>query len=200
MARVLVSVPTGDGLVWSQVDEALGNLDRGGHEVVQRNVSFYGVDEARNGMAQRALDNGCDYLLMVDSDTVLPSDALVRLIENDVDVCLGYYTRGPYDDGSTPIVELGRPGYDTRLYEDEIAELEEEGHSLLEVKAGGMGCALIKTGVFKRLQKPWFVFKRNPDGSTLSEDYFFCQKCWSHGIKVHLDTRVACGHIKVRIA
>jgi len=197
MARVLLSVPTGDGLIWSMVDEALGNLDRGGHEIVQRNVSFYGVDEAREIMAQTALDEGCDYLFMVDSDTVVPENALVDLMSNGVDVCLGYYERGSDDGGRTAVIEIGHNDYRVSYQADELKEMRDDGDVIVRVKGGGMGCALIRTVVFDRIPKPWFLHQRNQDGSSLGEDYYFCEKCGNNGVHVYVDTRVGCDHLKL---
>ena len=42
------------------------------------------------------------------------------------------------------------------LSADEIREMREAGDILVKVKGGGMGCALIKTSVFRDLVKPWF--------------------------------------------
>lgn len=199
MARVLLSVPTGDGLIWSMVDEALGNLDRGGHEVVQKNMTFYWVDESRNQMAQKAIDEGFDYVFMVDSDTVVPKDALVNLISHGVDVCVGYYARGTSDDGKTAVIELGHPNYRVSYYDDEIREMREAGDILVKVKGGGMGCALIKTSVFRDLVKPWFLYERKNTSPGLGEDYYFCQRCQQHGIDIFLDTRVGCDHLKLKV-
>lgn len=199
MAKVMLSVPTGEGLIWSMVDEALGNLDRGGHEVIQRNVSFYWIDESRNMMAQAALDEGCDYLFMVDSDTVVPRDALLNLMEHDVDVCIGYYVRGNSDDGRTSVIEIGHPNYRVSYYDGEIAEMRDAGDVLVKVKGGGMGCALVKTRVFRELAKPWFKYDRLANARTIGEDYYFCQRCHQHGIPVYMDTRVACDHLKLQV-
>ena len=59
--------------------------------------------------------------------------------------------------------------------------------------------ALVRTGVFRRLPKPWFRFVEHPDGSALGEDYYFCQQCASIGEAVWVDPRVACGHIHDRV-
>ena len=192
----MLSIPTGDGLIWSMVDEALGNLDRGGHEIVQRNVSFYWIDESRNMMAQAAIDEGCDYLFMVDSDTVVPKNALVDLMSHGVDVCLGYYERGSSDDGRTSVIELGHPNFRVSYQADEIKEMREDGDFLVRVKGGGMGCALIRTSVFRSISKPWFKYDRK----SMGEDYYFCQRCQQHGINVYIDTRVGCKHLKLRVS
>ena len=171
--------------------EERGLLDR----VVHRYPLGYGIARARNYMAQWAVEAGVSHLLMVDSDMILPPNAIGDLIERDVDVCLGFYVRGESDDGRTNIVKFGADNSNC-YYAHELAAMDGE---LVRVKYGGMGCSLVNVDVFGRFPRPWFVYHDHADGSGFSEDYDFCRKCGRAGIPVWVDTRVACGHIHDRV-
>ena len=196
----MVGIPSFDRSLKGACAESVGNaidhaesdglLDR----VVHRYPKGYGIARARNFMAQWALDEGVDYLLMVDSDIILPSYAISSLIGRDVDVCLGWYVRGETET-ETNMVRFGSSDNSNCHKAFELAKSDE----LIQVRRGGMGCALIRTGVFRRFKRPWFVYHDFPDGSGLSEDYDFCKKCWQAGIPVHVDARVGCGHIHDRV-
>jgi len=58
-----------------------------------------------------------------------------------------------------------------------------------------MGCALIKTDVFNRLNFPYFNWVNYQNNSVLSEDLYFCKICKEANIPVYVDTRVGCGHM-----
>ena len=67
----------------------------------------------------------------------------------------------------------------------------------LQIHGGGMGCALIKTDIFRQLSYPWYdwVNYANDHRGMLSEDLYFCEKCKQANIPVFTDARVACGHM-----
>ena len=199
MARVMVSVPSGEGRVRSIAAEALGNLDPAGNDVVHRYVNYYGVDFARNEMARIALEEGFDHLLMVDSDTVVPRDALANLMSDGVDVCMGYYPRGTGDGSETNVVKYGAMNHDECFSVDEMAKLRESGAFLVKVKCGGLGCALFRTDVFRMMDRPWFKFVEHRKGAPLGEDYYFFHQCRNMGVEAFVDTRVACKHVKERV-
>lgn len=201
----MVGIPTFDGSVKSRTAESVGNaidhaedaglLDK----VVHRYPGGYDVARARNFMARWALEEKVDYLLMVDSDMVLPRDAVANLIADGVDVALGFAVRGTSDSGSTAMVRVGSHDNSNTLSTEDFRKMREDGTDIVEVKRGGMACALVRTRVFDHVKKPWFYYQDNQDGSALSEDYWFCRQCQNAGVKVFVDARVGCGHIKERV-
>lgn len=154
-------------------------------------VKGYGIAKARNDIARRAVEGGYDYVLMVDSDVVVPHDALALMLEGDADVVFGCYPRKNTSTGQSELFSEGRDFGD----ENNIpyAQLDLEGNRI-EVKGSGMGCTLIKTASFERVGFPWFEYVQYSDGNVLSEDLRFCEK--AEGVlKMQADTRVRCGHI-----
>jgi glycosyltransferase involved in cell wall biosynthesis len=200
----MVSVPSFDRSLKSKCAESIGNAIENANaegvldEAVHVYVGGYDVARARNFMAQYALEKAVDYLFMVDSDIVLPVDALTSLLENKVDVCLGYYARGT-DDSMTNIVKAGSTDYRNCYSIAEMVALKDAGVGLIKAKGGGMGCALIRTDVFKRSVRPWFKYLDYANGDGLSEDYYFCNTCNGAGFGVYVDARVACGHIHDKV-
>lgn len=192
--RVLIAVPTADAILPETV-KGIYELETAGCECSFTYVAGYDCARARNLIAQRAITEKADYLLSVDSDVVLPSDALANMLEHGEDIVIGFYARRGRFDGTTTVVRKGSKDHIDALKADEIEKLREQGVAKLDVKAGGMGCALIRTSVFERLDYPYYKFQLYKSGNYLSEDYYFFQQCRNAGMNVYLDTRVGCDHI-----
>ena len=60
----------------------------------------------------------------------------------------------------------------------------------VEVYTIPQGCTLFKTGIFKRINFPWFV--TTPQ---LSQDSYFSQQAREAGLKLWCDTSVRCRHV-----
>lgn len=206
--RILIEVPTYDGSISRATSESLWRLDLCGHEVDYMPRAGYGCDMARNRIAADALNGGYDAVLMVDNDIALPTDALRNLLEHDVDFVMGYYLNR-YARGENRHTTLYRPAWNWVMYEDdELRGMRERGEHLIRVKGGGLGCALIRTSVFERVEFPWFewvdqareklqagsVYECRDAFTSGGEDITFCIQCEHAGIPIHADTRVACGH------
>ena len=205
--RILIAVPTFE-TIYPDTYKSLWDLDKCGHEALFESVRGYDVATARNHIAQRALDLEADYVLSVDNDVVLQKDALKLLLEDAKDVCLGYYAhRGPDNvySGRTCICRLkdadGNEYYHYPLESEytaaEMKNMADAGETKIEVHGGGMGCALIKTHVFRKASYPWYDWVNYGDANKgmLSEDLYFCCLCRNYGIRIYSDVRVGCGHL-----
>lgn len=188
--NILIAVPTYESIL-PDTFKSIYDL-----EPVQ-NVSYYfdfirGYDcaKARNNIASLAIERHFDYVLMVDSDIVLPFNALRSMLETPVDICLGVYPRKNTQSGQ---VEIFKKGYDNFIVTYNMSELL-NNMSLIEVKGGGYGCALIRVDIFDTIPFPWFSYITYKDGSSLSEDNYFSDKALKAGYKIYCDPRVKCGH------
>lgn len=152
-------------------------------------VKGYDCATARNRIAKEAIDGDFDYVLMCDSDTVMPNDALERFLEYPADIVLGLCPRKNTKIGRCEIYKLGTEGFQS-FYT--YPTLPTEPRVL--IKGGGLACALIKTEVFKKLEYPWFKYVHYDNGEELSEDLYFCCKATEVGYNIFADTRVRCGH------
>ena len=186
--RILIAVPTFE-TIEPEVFKAIYNLKSGGHELAFDFVKGYDCAAARNEIARLTQREGYDYVLMVDSDTVIPPDTLEVMLDPPADVVLGVCPRKNTKDGKTAIIRAGTRGYHDSYYYGDLPETR------TKVKGGGFACALVRANVFTRLDPPWFQYVTNADSSTLSEDYYFCQNCASYGVDVWVEPRVRCGHL-----
>lgn len=205
--KILIAVPTFE-TIYPDTFQSIYHMDKCGHDCIFEFARGYDVATARNKIAQRAIDLKTDYCLMIDNDVVVPKDALKNLLEGNPDVCLGYYAhRGVNNvyNGNTCICRLkdkeGKSYYCFPLESEytgaEMKELMESGKTRIPIHGGGMGCALIKTDVFRKIPYPWYDWVNYGDNNRgmLSEDLYFCTQCAIHQIGLIADTRVACGHM-----
>lgn len=207
MAKILVAVPTFENIT-PDTFKSIYDLDKGEHDVLFEFVRGYDCATARNRIAQKGLDFGTDYVLMVDNDVVLPRDALMTLLDEAEDVNLGYYAHRGTDNrynGRTCICKLTAPDgtayynypLESEYTAEEMQAFKNNGEKKIRVHGGGMGCAMIKTDVFRRTVYPWYDWVNYGDlnRGMLSEDLYFCELCRSYGVQIHADVRVACGHL-----
>ena len=205
--RILIAVPTFE-TIHADTYKSIWDMDKCGHECLFESVRGYDVATARNRIAQLSLDLKADYVLMVDNDISLPKDALKLLLEDAQEVNLGYYPHRNNDNrynGRTCICRLkdpdGKDYYHFPLESEytsaEMLEMAKAGAKKIEAHGGGMGCALIRTDVFRKAEYPWYDWVNYGDANRgmLSEDLYFCVLCRNSGIKIHADVRVGCGHL-----
>jgi len=151
------------------------------------------VDKARNELVRMALKDNCDYILFIDSDTIIPSGALDTLLAMDVDIASGlYFSKGkPY----LPVARM-KEG-------DKHCFLEDfEFNQIMEVQGVGMGCCLIKTKIFEGMEFPYFKLEwREKDGIKyqIAEDLYFCDEAVEKGHKIFLNTGVVCEHFGAEV-
>lgn len=142
------------------------------------------IDVQRKLLCEEAIRIGADYLLMVDSDVVLPPNALRDLLEPPAEIVSGLVRlKGKRHEGEYTNVCKGTP----LLY-----QAVPEGRS--QVDWCGGACLMIKTSILRDIPKPWFDYHEEP-GNTISEDIWFCRQVTKAGIPIYADKRVACGHI-----
>jgi len=143
------------------------------------------VYAAREQAAKYLLESGCDSLLFIDSDMVVPMNLVPRLIEADKDIVSGLaFKRVP---GYEPCIfkKCDREG--TEFYLD-------YPKGLIEVQGVGMACTLIKRKVFEILQTPYFFPMPN-----IGEDLAFCVRAREAGFRIFCDTELICGHCNTEV-
>ena len=185
--KILIAVPTFE-TIEPEVFKSIYNL-KSEHELHFDFVKGYDCAVARNEIGKIAQAGGYDYVLMVDSDTQIPPDALDLMLDPPAEVVLGVCPRKNTKDGKTAIVKLGDPSFHDNYYYSDLPS------ERTRVKGGGFACALVKTSVFTQLDYPWFQYVTNEDWSTLSEDYYFCQLAGLFGVDIYVEPRVRCGHL-----
>ncbi len=189
--KILLAVPTFEH-IQNEVFQAIYDMDKCGHKVDFRCVTGHDCAKARNIIADIAIGGGYDYVLMIDSDTIIPKDALKNLLDPPSDVVLGICPRKNTTKKETPLCPITCPDLSESLTYDYLNGLKE---NRIEVKVGGFACALVKTKVFEDMMYPYFDYKTYGDRSMLSEDYYFCVMAQNCEYKILADTRVRCGHL-----
>lgn len=188
---VLIAVPTFE-TISPECFKAIYSLK--GDDISFDFVKGYDCAKARNEIVKKALE-GFDYVLMIDSDIVVPCDTLQIMLDNPVDVCFGVYPRKNTKTGETELFKDGTFDFKNRYT---FEELNSEPRDRISVKGGGFGCALIWTEVFKNIDYPWFEFHSYDNNTFLSEDLSFCMKA-AYRYQLIADLRVRCGHIAKRV-
>jgi hypothetical protein len=145
------------------------------------------IAENRNGIAERALKMGAEWILYLDDDQVLAPHTLIDLLARNKDVISGLYVQreAPF----TPLVfdQEDSEGYCLpRL-------LERGDRGLVSVKATGAGCMLVATNVLRAMEEPWWRLGQiTKDG--WGDDLNFCHRVREAGFEVWCDLDVVVGH------
>lgn len=154
-----------------------------------------GLDRAKNReeLVEKALAIGAQYIFFLDDDTLCPNFTL-RYLHYQLEqrpeamICGGIYCTK--EDIPEPLVFMDLGG--GSFYRWKV-------NDVFECKGLGTGCMLIKTEIFRMLQKPWFY---EPDTVHVDEmvklgdlevpimktigtdDLYFCQKVTDAGFKI----------------
>lgn len=195
--ELMIGVPTFDGKVCTETMKAIFELDTARFSKTDLEfVKGYDCARARNDICRKALAWGYDYILMVDSDIIVPKYALEELMQCQSGLACGWYKRK-----RNPELTLAY-GYLAGDYSDRsciTATEMEEASDPIRLRGTGMGCALIATHILKYLDTPYFKYVEYPGGSALSEDLYFCAQLRTNGTAMSVHPKVKCGHVKTVI-
>jgi len=150
------------------------------------------IHNARNQIADAAVERGVDYLFFLDSDCILPEDALKRLVHHDKDIVAGMYFQKRFP--HLPVIySMNRKGtFD--IITDYPAD------TLIDAGGVGMGVCLIKTSVLKKLgDNPFEPFPATPGCPAINgEDLAFCKRAKARNFRIYVDTGLQAGHCAER--
>lgn len=146
---------------------------------------------ARERLAETAVENGFDYLFMVDDDMICPNDLFLQLWKHKKDIIapLAFMRFAPHK----PVIYVMEEGFDAVVKKDYYtcrSWIDYPRDQLVECDATGFGAVLIDTGVLKSLSKPWFTAATGK-----GEDIQFCYEARKRGFKVFVDTATKLGHL-----
>ncbi len=169
---------------------------------VRRYPSSAAVDRTRCDMATKALADGFDELMWVDSDIAFDPAAVQRLRDHDLPFVAGIYPKKGVQDFAVHL-ETGT---------SELIVGEAGG--LYDVRYVGAGFMLVQRMVYDDVQRhytlpvcnaqfghpsvPYFLPMVVPDPAGfwyLGEDYAFCERARQAGHKIVVDTTIRLGHI-----
>ena len=149
------------------------------------------VSYARNRCVSAFLDTICQWLLFVDSDTIPPQEALLKLLSPQVSFITGITKTVKRDsnDGLLKTVAMT-----LRYSEEKKGYMEYIGHEVETIDRCGLSCCLINRHVFESINPPWFRM-RDWDGDDYGgEDFYFCELMAEAQIVMHAHYDVVCRH------
>ena len=155
-----------------------------------------GIETLRNDIVEKAMEEGCSHLIMMDVDQIYPFNTITKLLSHNLPIvgCRVHRRYPPFDSLMLRIQEIDSM---TNGYEP-IDEWEEG--SLVEVDATGGGCLMFNMEVFRKIPYPWFEFKKQAEtGRIIGEDIGFCQKLKAAGYKIYVDSSLECGHLTTMV-
>lgn len=189
MKNILVAIPCED-FIEVETFKSLWDLTvPEGYHLDFRIEKGTNIDQIRNLIAEWS--KRYDYLLSIDSDIVLPKDALVKMLQADKDIISGLYIQRKPGQQILEVYMATPTGGCTNI---PYSMLENLG--VVEIVACGMGAALIKGAVFRGMEYPHFQYKSALDHKdTISEDIYFCIKARENGFTVWVDPSIKCDHV-----
>ena len=155
------------------------------------------IYDSRNMLLERALNNGADRILWLDSDMTFQPDVLARLnadIDEGCEIVTGLYTKRvkPF----TPVIYKDCYVKDEDGYKLPTATCYTDypRDSLFEVAACGFGCVLMTgAAAIKIIQK--LGGKLFMPVAGFGEDMSFCMRAAHVGVKIWCDSRIKLGHV-----
>lgn len=189
--KVLVSIVTGSEVrrpdfydYYHQLDKPKGTFTATCHD---RSPAH-----GRNVIIEGAIANGFDRILFIDDDTTFETDALLKLLRHDVDIVSGLCLVGSYPHAPLVFDVMDEKGAAGPIY------LTDDMQGLVPIKAAGLGFLLVKTEIFKKLDKP-YIRLGELDAEQWCDDIGFFKRVNDAGIKSYCDLDVCIGHIKSMI-
>ncbi len=155
------------------------------------------VGEAYNHAIQLILDHPdlskWKYVLTMEEDNLAPPDGLLKLYENinKFDAVSGlYFVKG--ESGAAMI--YGNVNEYPANFIPQLPVLDQ----VVECNGIGMGFALFKLEMFKKIPKPWFKtlqeYTPGQGMAAATQDLFFCQNAKKNGYRFAVDCRIRVGH------
>lgn len=188
-------------------------LDRAGWRV---SVSFQRDrpwDASRNIVATEALRDGSEWLFFWDSDVIIPSYAITRLVSKDMPIISGLYWRR-HPEIYPELFRYNEKKILTPISRAEVLEKMKlpEPWDLLEVDGCGAGCLLVHRRVLEDMKKTvplrsidlpggnleyyeFFEYTIGKKQHGYSEDLELCDRLRQRGWPIFADLRVNCGHL-----
>ena len=163
-------------------------------ELTASGVSDLNLDP--NQISPGGKDITYNKIFWIDSDISWTPEQFFKIYDSEYDVTTGCYLLA--DGYTTTVHAWGTPG---GMPATEIVNLKDP----LKVQSLGFGFVAMKSGVFEKIQRPWFNHEyvkvgENLDGTdiidSVGEDISWCIKAYRAGIELYFDPTVLVTHMK----
>lgn len=184
--RILIGVPTQEMARNASFYDYLDLLEKPEGTIITRS---HGQSPARNRnlIIEKALELNVDRIMFFDDDVAFKPDTLTRLMKHDVDAVTGLYFMRNFP--HQPIMfDLASP--DGKCCYHYLSPGE---RGLVPIVNAGLGCCLIKTEVFRKMEQPW-IRLGELERDHWSDDIGFFVRFARYGFKLFCDLEVPVGH------
>ena len=238
MKKILVATPTYEGMEYcfQEFLEHLKNIDYESFDILimdnSRTKKFFrkirkipGIKviydktkeeknmdrliSSRNKILEYAIEKNYDYLLMMDSDVIVPPDILKKLLHHEKDICSGLYFNyakvkdelkflpvcyRKLEEKYYPLYEKFFPKANMKMFSRQMSMTEAKSRELFEVSVPSAGCLFLsrkalnsgaRYGIIKRFEKE---FKE------ITDDIKFFKELRESEFKIYCDTSILCAH------
>ena len=189
---VSILVPTKD-TVYSHFSYSLSNLVKLTTQMGIETHLFFDAStiliNQRESLIKQAIEVGSEWVLWLDSDMMFPPSVLMRLLAHNEDLVGCNYMKRSYPFKTVAFT-------DTSDWENWIPI--QYSNELVEAEAVGMGCVLMKTALFKELQKPYFEYTYQPKTEDWGGEDFTLFKKFNklgHALKIDMNLSNEIYHI-----
>jgi GT2 family glycosyltransferase len=157
------------------------------------------VADMKNRMIAHAVENGYDYLFLIDSDLLVAPCLLTHLMSLDKDVVSEIFWTS-WRPGAAPLpnvwlydkYDMARPSLDPAAYSAEAAAFLSKLGAPGVYKVGGLGaCTLISAAALRK----GLNFSPISNLSLWGEDRWFCVRAAAAGFRLFADTHYPAEHL-----
>lgn len=194
MDKYLIAIPCFD-TVHTDFMLSLINMQRIGQvycQVVKSSLIY----NARNELAQQAVDNKFDRVLWLDSDITFQPTLMRDLashLDNGIEYVSGLYFKRNYPTSPVIYKTITRIQERNDLVSKALIYEDYPNDQLFEVDATGFGAVMMTTDLIKRIKEKYGLPFSPHLG--LGEDLSFCWRAKQIGSKMYCDSRVKLNHI-----
>jgi len=148
------------------------------------------IVNARNIIRKFFLKGGYDYLLWIDSDIVLPPNAVEKLLSHEKELVTGVYAGRLSVENTTQILPVLYGLTDDPEFAGQYSMDAVLGDDFFEIAAAGLGCCLVKRNVLEKVNIRYYK------DTMAGEDIAFFEDSRKAGFKAYADTSVKCRHME----
>jgi len=152
------------------------------------------ISEKREMQTEEALKLGCTHIWFIDGDMGFPQNILIdlfRVIEQGADLAGGLCYRG-----YPPWEPIAWHPTEKRML---LPSIDFTFGDVINARATGLACLLVKREVFEGLKRPWFIIKRDEEDIRRvreGEDFYFTSKATEAGFKLKIHTGYDVDHMR----
>ena len=186
--KLMIGVPTGEYGRRADFYDYFNGLEKPEGTII---MFVHGQSPAknRNVIAEAAIKHDCTHVLYIDDDMAFKGDVLTKLLaHSDKDVVSALYLMRNYPHYPVIFDEVHENGKCKFMF------LTPGRKGLTEVVNCGFGFVLIKTDVFKALEKPW-IRLGEIEKDEWCDDVAFFNRVREAGFKIYCDLDIWIGHM-----